>query len=1111
MNPISNYPPARRLSRLFLSVLAGAGSCLAQFNADDPFAGNYRMAASDEVLVAVADSQSGELKLRLLDVDPAGSVGRDYQLLASLSLPGMKIAQGTAVEREAPAVDLAMLDLDGDGHDDMLVFFEGADRQPILQRPRYDAATGEFSAGDRYMLSDHGFPLLYQEKSNRTFTEMRVVAAQLDSDPESEFLLAYWGGDDGEVRVIAAEIDASGDLVVLGTIADVSMQSDIDFDSSAASDSARFDIAAGSLDADYGDEIILAYVWQDFAKASGVYRKVFARVYDFVPGEEESIRFRTEIEEPDWSGTSRTFDQVFRLAVAAGDFNNDGLDEIAMASSIGSRSGGVTNNFDIGFYTLNPEMTGLVALQQRPHFIESTLSNTLYPLDLAVGDYNYDNVDDIGWLGRQGARILTRWRDGAPIEGKPSSIGFSATNGNSDYVNIASGIAVTDLDADTDADLQGEVVSIAAVENSSTREWEVRVGNWKELFPPDNDPPSVALVSGDLDADSLQLGKPRIYRRTDLGQPVMILNAPPTHFDILNGVVFDVNNCLSGDCGTYASYTLQNELIQEVSTEVRADWAISAGVSVEVEGGVSVPFVKAKARVKASLDGKYGQGFSRVRNAGRTIRETREFVARGDDLIYASVADYDILEYPVYRAGEFLGTIASVVPKNPRMVIFNSKSPRAADYVTPHEPGNILSYRPQVKMGDNPLVTRPVSSFTGFSWEMQPQGTSSWTLELSQYAQNQLTQSTEMSISARVEVERSVEAEVPLAKFVTGSLGVTVGGYIQGDYSKSRISTHKTTVSVDHTVLVNFGNVDTGILGDTTYEVTPYLYWGRNGALVLDYAVDPVLGDGYEGWWQQQYGHAPDLAFTLPWRHDIARGSNISADQAQRTRNIVVNPARPRAGDTVDIYARVHNYSLDPDGSPPASLRFFLDNRDGRGLVPMANSAGRTELTVPGLAPRASLILGLSGWKVPWVVNPNARVYAIIDQDNLVAEIHEDNNTGWALLNASGGNVWPDASVFEDNWIRSPWLGWMNQRDFPRVLHANMGDIHVPEGTQPESFFYYDYAFGKWFWTAPSVWPYVLQYRNGGSRWLYYYQDTATPNRFYHDPATGSILQEAGL
>jgi hypothetical protein len=41
---------------------------------------------------------------------------------------------------------------------------------------------------------------------------------------------------------------------------------------------------------------------------------------------------------------------------------------------------------------------------------------------------------------------------------------------------------------------------------------------------------------------------------------------------------------------------------------------------------------------------------------------------------------------------------------------------------------------------------------------MQPQGTSTWTLELSQYEQNQLTETPELSLSARLEVEREVSA-----------------------------------------------------------------------------------------------------------------------------------------------------------------------------------------------------------------------------------------------------------------------------------------------------------------------------------------------------------------
>ncbi|NBD39137.1 MAG: hypothetical protein GVY10_11270 [Verrucomicrobia bacterium] len=1107
MKSISNTRVCSLLSRLIVPLLAGSTAALAQFNAEDPFAGNYRMAPSDEIVYVLTDGSSGEVKLRLLEAAPEGAEEKDFPLAASLTLSGAKIPQGTRTEKESPVVDLAMPDLDADGRDDLLVFFEGEDREPVLQRIHYNRDSGGLEAGKRTFLTDLGFPPFYEENQNRTSTELRLVEAQLDADPEAEFLIAYWAGE-GEVVVIAAEMNRDDELVILGSVADVRMVGDIDLDRSAATDSARFSIAAGGLDTEYGDEVVLAYVWQDLEAESGVYRKVFARVYDFDKEEENPFQYRTEIEEPDWDATSRTFDHVFRLAVETGDFNNDGLEEIAMASSIGDSGGGGTNYFDLAFYTMNPAMTALEPMQTRPYIMETTKGNELYPLDLSVGDYNYDNVDDIGWLGRRAGRALSRYRDGEFIDSKPFSIGFSGSRGNSEYVYIASGIAVTDLDAETEADLEGEVVAIGLSEDEINDGYDLSIGDYEEFIPGRDVAPAVALVTGDVDGDSLQLGKPRIYRRTELGQPVMILNAPPTHFDIINGEVFDINDCLTGDCGSFSSYTLQNELVQEVSTEVRADWAISAGVSIEGEGGINTPIAKAKQRVKLSLDGKYGEGFSRVRNAGRTIRETREFVARGDDLIYASVADYDILEYPVYRDGELLGTIASVVPKDPRLVVFNSKSPRAAEYVTPHEPGNILSYRSRVDMEDNPLVARPVTSFTGFSWEMQPQGSSTWTLELSQYQQNQLTESSELSLSARLETETEVSGEVPIAKFVTGSLGMTVGGYIQGDYSQSRVTTHTTTVSVDHTVLVDFGNVDVAIVGDTTYEVTPYIYWGSNGALVLDYAVDPVLGDGYEGWWQRKYGSAPDLAFTLPWRYDIERGSNIPVDQTQRTRNILVSPERPRSGDTVDIYARVHNYSLDPSGSAPASLRFYLDNRDGRGLVPMANEAGRTELTVPGLAPRASLALVLKGWEVPWSINRNARIYAVIDEDNLIAEIHEDNNTGWALLNAAGGSLWPDASVFGDDWIESPWLGWLKQETFPYVFHLNMHNLYIADGSKPESFYSFDYGIGEWFWFSPATFPYVYLIEGGESRWLYYFTNTVSPNRWYYDTSTGGYLQE---
>jgi hypothetical protein len=314
-------------------------------------------------------------------------------------------------------------------------------------------------------------------------------------------------------------------------------------------------------------------------------------------------------------------------------------------------------------------------------------------------------------------------------------------------------------------------------------------------------------------------------------------------------------------------------------------------------------------------------------------------------------------------------------------------------------------------------------------------------------------------------------------------------------------------------LLVNFGTIDGGILGATTYEVTPYLYWSSNGALVLDYAVDPVLGDGFVGWWQQQYATAPDLAFTLPWRNDIARGLNVAAEQLQRTRNITVSPARPRAGDTVDLLARIHNYSLAPGNSPAFIVRFYLDNRDGQQPRLLRNANGNADLLVGGLPPRGEVTVALTGWTVPWNVDPSARIYVVIDEDNRISEIHENNNTGWALLEASGSSIWSDASNFGDGTIRSPWFGTLDQSTFPKITHESMGTLTVPEGVSEDSLHLHDDSLRHWLWTQRDTWPYLFVHDRSpaGGRWLLHVTDTVAPDRWFYDFAGNTFIHESTL
>ena len=51
------------------------------------------------------------------------------------------------------------------------------------------------------------------------------------------------------------------------------------------------------------------------------------------------------------------------------------------------------------------------------------------------------------------------------------------------------------------------------------------------------------IVMGDFDGGGLSLGKPKYFRKSTIQQPLVILNAPPIHFDVIDGAVYDLNGC----------------------------------------------------------------------------------------------------------------------------------------------------------------------------------------------------------------------------------------------------------------------------------------------------------------------------------------------------------------------------------------------------------------------------------------------------------------------------------------------------------------------------------------------------------------------------------------
>ena len=103
----------------------------------------------------------------------------------------------------------------------------------------------------------------------------------------------------------------------------------------------------------------------------------------------------------------------------------------------------------------------------------------------------------------------------------------------------------------------------------------------------------------------------------------------------------------------------------------------------------------------------------------------------------------------------------------------------------------------------------------------------------------------------------------------------------------------------------NFDKIDKNI-GEVEYTLQPYVYWSKNGALVIDYNVD-LTGQ----WWEENYGQKPDPAFIMPFRYGPEKGNTYEYESKRiLTSDIRYFPFDPLPGDTITILTAVRNFSL---------------------------------------------------------------------------------------------------------------------------------------------------------------------------------------------------------
>ena len=857
-----------RLSKIMLSfvlVIAVFGAnelIMAQVDPEDPFRGNYMLGENSEIVVLEipnSDYWNSDPRATFKFFDSNGDITSDTLTeLNSQTVEEPWSIHGSWGDKQA---DLATADFDADGLDDVIGVWTGPDSTVTIYIPELNRSTYSWVDATRMSVQDDGFPDLFETNEGYLKGWIRMIPGQFDDDTESEFVLAYWAntGDltGGSIQIILYDTDGTLLPKPKASIANRKLSPFIQNAGNNLLRSSRFDIATGDFDKDDTDEIVLVSVEPGPAGVNGIGWNLVSTVYDLEDDEIVEKVSSSVFQEPNAL--------IGQLAVNTGDFNGDLYDEIALGFMQFGYILSVSSDLDSIIERSNTEIyTGSV----------TTLS-------IIAADVNLDGSDEIIFSSGYGATIYEP-NDTLNIG---SYVAFASAN-TEDNRHSHRTIALTDIDISQSDSLRMELISAdysgLLIYQNTRDDDDFNIGNQPTASYENENYNGYfhALAVGDFDGDAVRLGPPVRQTVTNITQPLVVLNAPPIHFDIIDGEIYDINECYSEDfrinCEHRAIYENANTSEMEVSTQISSDWGVSK--SIEAEAGADFSFVSAS--VKGSLSRRYGEGFSRVEGSSETVTVKVTSDAIEDDRIYATVSNYDILEYPVYTGTEQKGSVVAVIPKlqgveSLENTWMGSKSGNARDYISDHEVGNIFSYRETANLPEGAVFfgNGGFEGGGGDTWELSATSTQTWELRFSSESISQREQ------SAYQQVSRSAEATVSGGY---GPFRASLIASVSDQYGNEQISTHRTTVGQESALMVEFGTIDPTILGTKTYTVSPYVYWDSNGALVLDYAVSPDVSAGVPSWWEETYGNQPDLTINLPWKYDQQKGIGSTDPELQR-------------------------------------------------------------------------------------------------------------------------------------------------------------------------------------------------------------------------------------
>ncbi len=937
------------------------------------------------------------------NVPPNQRLLEDGLLTGDTVIDASSAAEHPAIAGNKRSVILAG-DMNGDGYDELAAVWETYDTSDGGSFARVFAAVVPVNSSNLSFQGGAitGEPIGFVTPTASVYDgEIKARFADLTGNGHEDLVVAWHDPTDNMIHISAFGYSsaAPSHLVLIDSLSDMEVPP-------GGSIYSMFALATGDFKHDSTDQIALA----GFSGSDSVY----IRLYEMNSADKLAPEGMTDFA-PITSG------DITELAMATGDLTGDNYkDDIALAVTCSN----VSFLFATGsiLYVAQPSAD----LQSFKLSTDSSaayygLSEILFVnqpgTDIACGDLNGDGTDEIvfgtygGGFGGDEVSVFEAKQNGSYLQ--PVFKSYTYVRGTTQGPKLSDGfLKVGAVDQSADADitvlhtdyyvsgdsayqaLELEVLGVTdtaftlgimAEDTSYMPEYTSAAAGFQRHF---------ALTLGDFNQSSLILGEPSHFYETDIEQPLVILNAPPVHFDVFDGKSYDICNVFNGggnygDFVTTYDHSVTNTDMME--TEVNTSYGIGASLS----GKASYAAVK----VSASLKTHYGINFDKVQNSSYTNTVSVDVGAQQEDEIYAIVDNYDLWEYPVMDSSQVKGHILVTVPSQPTGEWFDTESWSAYSFVPDHVVGNVLSYLTYDSLQNNPYLDQLIEGSISDGYELGT-NTFKWSLNTSNFSQSSAdtTQTFKLNVAANVEVGKHF-----------GGFGASVKAGVSGDYANSDLISHTSSVTDNLALSVQLGTIDQTI-GEDQYFVAPYAYWSDDGALVVDYAVKPDESQpgGTETWWQKMYGHEPDPAMALPYLYWPEEGFTVEdPTKIYQTKEIFSDPDNPAPGDTVTTTIRIHNYSLIPtDSSVEVSL--YIGDPDSGGTI-IRDINGDPVFSTPGtIDARGSQILTVK-WLAPSAVKTKfihsgdfVHLWDLIDPQNRIAEIHRNNDMGWSILEVPG-------------------------------------------------------------------------------------------------------------